>query len=206
MKKEENLVEGTLFSKNPGCDLMDLILDDSLDFSVYELNSGEDVTNHLIHFNKMSRTDLLKIKKNSRLFLPFDKTNFWVETESCTVCKLISRSEAIPVNVRVNPTKEVKYKIIFPGLKQTESFSSSLDSAHINFKFTVNDNQFLKSELTPRQKFILITAYKMGYFNVDREISLTKLSNKIGISPSSLEETIRRILLKLIQNYFFEMP
>jgi len=60
--------------------------------------------------------------------------------------------------------------------------------------------------MTPRQKYILVTAYKMGYFAVDREISLTKLSDKIGISHSSLEETIRRILLKLIQNYFFEMP
>jgi hypothetical protein len=63
MKKEENLVEGTVLSKNPGCNLMNLILEDGLDFSVYELNSGEDVTNHLVHFNKMSRPDLLKIKK-----------------------------------------------------------------------------------------------------------------------------------------------
>jgi predicted DNA binding protein len=206
MKKEENLLEGTVLSKNPGCNLMNLILEDGLDFSVYELNSGEDVTNHLVHFNKLSRPDLLKIKKNSKLLLPFDKVNFWVETQSCKVCKQIAQSAAIPINVRVNSTGEVKYKIIFPSLKQSESFRSSLESVGINFEFTVNDNQFLKSELTTRQKFILVTAYKMGYFAVDREISLTNLSDKIGISPSSLEETIRRILLKLIQNYFFEMP
>ncbi|MCK4286995.1 MAG: helix-turn-helix domain-containing protein [Candidatus Lokiarchaeota archaeon] len=55
--------------------------------------------------------------------------------------------------------------------------------------------------LTKKQKEVLKKAYKFGYFEILRKISLTHFAKKLQISPSALSETIRRINQKLTQNF-----
>ncbi len=50
-------------------------------------------------------------------------------------------------------------------------------------------------------KEVLKLAYKMGYFDPDRKITLTELAERIGVKAPTLEEILRRALRKAVKYY-----
>ncbi len=61
--------------------------------------------------------------------------------------------------------------------------------------------RFKSTLLTQRQNEILNIAYKNGYFDIPRKISLSEFANNLNISKSALSETLRRIFKRLSDNY-----
>ena len=55
--------------------------------------------------------------------------------------------------------------------------------------------------MTDRQIEILKLAYKLGYFDDDRRITLTQLAEKLGISTPTLDEVLRKALRKVVKYY-----
>jgi hypothetical protein len=54
--------------------------------------------------------------------------------------------------------------------------------------------------LTGRQKEVLAMAISLGYFDFPRKISLTELSKKVSIKPSTLSEILRNAERKILRN------
>lgn len=46
--------------------------------------------------------------------------------------------------------------------------------------------------LTPRQQEVLDAAYREGYFDVPRRVTLAQLAERLGVAKSTLSETLRR--------------
>ncbi len=63
------------------------------------------------------------------------------------------------------------------------------------------ENAKREDPLTHRQKEILFSALKSGYFEFPRHKTLTELANELSIKPSSLSENLRRIELKIAKAY-----
>lgn len=57
-----------------------------------------------------------------------------------------------------------------------------------------------KATLTGRQKEIIATAVAKGYFEFPRKISLTNLSQLVGIKPSTLSEILRSAERRIMEN------
>ena len=57
-----------------------------------------------------------------------------------------------------------------------------------------------KATLTGRQKEILATAVAQGYFEFPRKISLTGLSELVGVKPSTLSEILRSAERRIMAN------
>lgn len=57
-----------------------------------------------------------------------------------------------------------------------------------------------KATLTGRQKEIVATAVSQGYFEFPRRISLTKLSELVGVKPSTLSEVLRSAERRIMAN------
>ena len=57
-----------------------------------------------------------------------------------------------------------------------------------------------KATLTGRQKEIIGTAVAQGYFEFPRKISLTNLSQLVGIKPSTLSEILRSAERRIMEN------
>lgn len=55
--------------------------------------------------------------------------------------------------------------------------------------------------LTPKQRVVLETAIKSGYFDTPRRINLNKLSVELKCSVSTLHEHLRKVTSKIIKNY-----
>ncbi|AWR95725.1 helix-turn-helix domain-containing protein [Acidianus brierleyi] len=58
--------------------------------------------------------------------------------------------------------------------------------------------------LSKREKTILLEAYKEGYFNYPRNITLEKLSNRLGISKAVTNYYLRNGIRKIIRNYLIQ--
>jgi predicted DNA binding protein len=56
--------------------------------------------------------------------------------------------------------------------------------------------------LTENQERIFWLALKSGFFDYPRQIGMAELSAKLGISPSTLSEIIRRGTRRLLEHYF----
>jgi predicted DNA binding protein len=62
-------------------------------------------------------------------------------------------------------------------------------------------NQGLE-DLTDRQREVVQLAYSRGYFDVPKQISLKELSDEVGVSPSSVDEILKRAEKKILSHYF----
>ncbi|EQD61199.1 Bacterio-opsin activator, HTH domain protein [mine drainage metagenome] len=54
--------------------------------------------------------------------------------------------------------------------------------------------------LTPHQEDLLKRAMAAGYFEVPRQITLTALSQRLGLAPSTLSETLAKVEKKLLEH------
>jgi predicted DNA binding protein len=54
--------------------------------------------------------------------------------------------------------------------------------------------------LTPKQTEALLTASKMGFFELPREATMEEVAEKLGIAPQTLSDRIRRAQNTLIEN------
>lgn len=60
------------------------------------------------------------------------------------------------------------------------------------------------TELTRRQRETLITAYRQGYFDIPRKITLVDLAEELGISDQAVSERLRRGEAKLVGSQLFD--
>jgi predicted DNA binding protein len=56
--------------------------------------------------------------------------------------------------------------------------------------------------LTENQERIFWLALKSGFFDYPRQVGLAELSAKLGISPATLSEIMRRGTRRLLEHYF----
>ncbi len=93
---------------------------------------------------------------------------------------------------------EGKIKITFLGNEtQVRKFLEKVDAAQIHYKVVMlTDANFSPTsplnELTEKQREVLLTAYKNGYYDIPRRINTQQLSKKIGIGDSTLAEHLRK--------------
>lgn len=90
---------------------------------------------------------------------------------------------------------------IFANKSQVELFEKVFKKIKI---LKISDEINKKEDLTLKQKEILETCFKLGYFSYPRNISLTELAKHLKISKSTLSENLRVSENKIISNYFLD--
>lgn len=77
---------------------------------------------------------------------------------------------------------------------------SRLDRRGVRAKIASISQVNQEALLTGRQKEVLAMAISLGYFDFPRKISLTELSKKVSIKPSTLSEVLRNAERKIMRN------
>jgi predicted DNA binding protein len=102
------------------------------------------------------------------------------------------------------------YKMTFIGnTKQIRETLRTMESYKVHYRIgSLADAKFspdsLLNALTEKQRRVLITVYKLGYYDMPRKISSDQLSRKLNIHKSALAEHRRKAELRILTHILKE--
>jgi predicted DNA binding protein len=74
----------------------------------------------------------------------------------------------------------------------------------VTYEIADIDKLVEKEDLTARQEQIAKIALELGFFEFPKKIRLVELSKRMGISPGTLSEILRRAEKHILAKYFRE--
>jgi hypothetical protein len=100
--------------------------------------------------------------------------------------------------------KDGKIKFSFLGNEsQVKSFMEGIDTIGLRYRVVMlTDADFSPisplNQLTEKQRELLLTAYKSGYYDIPRKITSDQLANKVGLANSTVVEHLRKAEQRLL--------
>ncbi|MBS7623855.1 helix-turn-helix domain-containing protein [Candidatus Bathyarchaeota archaeon] len=127
----------------------------------------------------------------------------WIESEGCRVCNTILSHGTFLVSGRWITESTVMYSFIAPSFTAYRRIVSALERGGFKVKvLQVGKFESRMEVLTEKQQRILWIALQTGYFDYPKRIDSEALSRKLGITPSTLTEIIRRGTRRLLEDFF----
>ena len=131
------------------------------------------------------------------------KPTVWFESEGCEVCSKILSRDAFLVSGKSLDKDRITYSFLVPTLEAYTGIISSLEKAgFVVSVLRMGSFEPKAGVLTEKQERIFWLALKGGFFDYPRKIDTLELSEKLGIKPSTLSETIRRGTRRLLEHHF----
>ena len=131
------------------------------------------------------------------------KSSVWVESEGCEVCNTILSHDAFLVNGKSIQGDIITYSFMVPTFEAYRGIIVDLEKTGHPIKILkVGKFEQQIGVLTENQEKIFWLALKSGFFDYPRQIGMAELSAKLGISPATLSEIIRRGTRRLLEHYF----
>jgi predicted DNA binding protein len=132
-----------------------------------------------------------------------DKSSVWLESEGCRVCNTILSHDAFLVSGKSIQGNLLTYSFMVPTFEAYQGVIGDLKKAG----YLVNIRKVGKFEqqigvLTENQERIFWLALRSGFFDYPRQIGMAELATKLGISPATLSEIVRRGTRRLLEHYF----
>jgi len=131
------------------------------------------------------------------------KSSVWLESEGCPVCNTILSHDAFLVSGKSMQNNIITYSFMVPTFEAYKGIITDLEKAghKVNVRKVGKFEQKI-GVLTENQERIFWLALKSGFFDYPRQVKMAELSAKIGISPATLSESIRRGTRRLLEHYF----
>ena len=131
------------------------------------------------------------------------KSAVWLESEGCGVCNTILGHDAFLVSGKSIQGNTISYSFMVPTNEAYRGIITDLQNAG----YKINILKVGKFEqqigvLTENQERIFWLALKSGFFNYPRQVGMAELASKLGISPATLSEIMRRGTRRLLEHYF----
>lgn len=124
-----------------------------------------------------------------------------VELENCLACQMVSEAGCFLDSASSRQDGRIQWNVIAPNnaalrelIKRVEDRGCSVEMKKISMMKT-------ESELTIAQEKVLALAYREGYFDIPRRISLDKLAKALEISKATLDVMLRRAQKKLVASH-----
>ncbi|MGD6852806.1 MAG: helix-turn-helix domain-containing protein [Candidatus Bathyarchaeia archaeon] len=131
------------------------------------------------------------------------KSAVWLESPGCGVCNTILAHDAFLVSGKSIQDNLITYSFMVPTHNAFKKIIEDLEkSGHKVNVLKVGKFEQQIGVLTENQERIFWLALRSGFFDYPRQIGMAELSAKIGISPATLSEIMRRGTRRLLEHYF----
>jgi predicted DNA binding protein len=94
-----------------------------------------------------------------------------------------------------------KWNLLVKDSEQLKALLAKLEDLDVEASIGGLSGLKQEDELTSRQIEVLANAISLGYFEFPRRLSLTELSHKLGIKPSTLSQILRAAEGKVMARY-----
>lgn len=163
------------------------------------------VTRHLVripinYLNQIPKRSYARIRDSIKVG---NEAAAWFETEGCELCNTIVSEGAFLITGWNTVEDEIAYTFIVPNIRVAQKIISILEKLRFDIEVLGMEKYKRKSPfLTKKQETTLWLALKEGFFDYPKKISITELSRKLEVSPSTLSEIMRRGIRRLLEYYF----
>lgn len=126
-----------------------------------------------------------------------------VEVRDCPGCVSLATSDVFLLSAHTTEDKRLEWKVAF-------SKREDLDTLIADMQTSGSDVQLLRVSnaiddglrLTDRQLKIVEVAFKRGYYDYPKRISIRELARIFGVSTATVSEILRRGQRKIIKEHF----
>ncbi len=131
------------------------------------------------------------------------KSAVWLESPGCGVCNTILAHDAFLVSGKSMQDNIITYSFMVPTHEAYRGIIADLEKAghKVNVRKVGKFEQQI-GVLTENQERIFWLALKSGFFDYPRQVGMAELAAKLGISPATLSEIMRRGTRRLLEHYF----
>jgi predicted DNA binding protein len=160
---------------------------------------------HLVELapNKIKKVPKRMLIRTLRGFRSAGRSALWIESEGCAVCNTIISHGAFLISGRNTTGSTMTYSFLAPNFDAYKGIISTLEKRKFKVRLLKVGKTESRSEvLTETQHRILWIALQTGYFDYPKRINSAELSSRLGISPATLTETLRRGMRRLLENYY----
>ena len=124
-----------------------------------------------------------------------------IETSRCSICKAMVGTDCFLTNGTTMSDGSLLLTVMSSDRKSIRDFVEKLESDGCDVAVNSIRDPENEGVLTERQEEILRSAYEMGYFEYPKKINIKELSGHLGLSISTLSETLRKSEKKVIEYY-----
>ncbi len=125
-----------------------------------------------------------------------------LKVRDCRGCHTLAESECFMLDATAAEGTGLVWRILAPRRTDVSSLVEDLASQGIEAELTAIRSAKASGMLTKRQETVTSFAYKLGYFEFPKEISLSELAKKLGVAKSTVSEILRRGEAKVLHSYF----
>lgn len=169
-------------------------VEDLVEFSPRKL-SPEELISHLRKEGGIISSDVTKVNK--------DRIVGFVKTHDCPVCSIFGGLDCFLLSAYTRDDGKMEWTLLTASNNDVKTLCGRLDSNKVNYKILEVSHKINKRTITARQEEILRIAFELGYFDFPKKIKLQQLASKIGITPGTLSEILRRAEKNVLTNYFY---
>lgn len=192
-------VEATIEIERDDCVVTNLVFAKLKGASVNRLVIGGEKSLHKVKSDSILDV-ITELRQVSESVKRVGSDSLWVEGKSCSACRFFSASTVPVVGSRTIDERHIAFRILIQSRKSLELLVKQMASAGLNPRIT--DIRTGRSQsLTEREMEVLLFAFNHGYFESNRQSSLTELAEKLNVSTSSLSDVMRRALRKTVEDY-----
>ncbi|MBS7634886.1 helix-turn-helix domain-containing protein [Candidatus Bathyarchaeota archaeon] len=163
------------------------------------------ITRHLVrvpveHLAKFSKRVDARMRNSVRVG---EEIVAWFETDGCDVCNTIVSKGAFLITAWNTEKDKLVYTFIAPSMGAAQNIILTLETLNFELKILGIERYRRRIQvLTKKQEMALWLALEAGFFDYPKKISISDLSRKLKISPSTLSEIMRRGIRRLLEYYF----
>ncbi len=104
-----------------------------------------------------------------------------------------------------SPERDEQWDVLVRDSEQLNSLLAGLKARGVGASIKGLSGVKREEWLTSRQSEVLVKAISMGYFEFPRRVTLTQLSEQIGVKPSTLSQLLRAAEQKVMAKYAARM-
>lgn len=167
---------------------------------VEPLKVGEVSTLHKVESNMATHEIMPQLQKISKNVMRVGKNGYWLEAPSCSACRLFASHNLVVLATRTVDSKRSLYRVLIQNQTKLKILERTLEDAGLKPNILETEYES-RSILTKREREVVHTAYRHGYFDPERGISMTEVANMMNVSTPSLSDVLRRGTKKMIKSY-----
>ncbi len=122
--------------------------------------------------------------------------------DHCRACHTLANSECFLTDATATEGGGLEWRLLAPRRTSVEALVTDLKARGIPVGLVALKSVKGSGSLTNRQERVISLAYQLGYFEFPKKINLSDLAKKLGVSKSSLSETLRTGEEKILHAYF----